>query len=70
MGNSADILYTANGKYFRWSWVEKPDLFLSNTGASDDHAVAFANANLAYTLELTGGGKDGFDYPQDKVKDK
>lgn len=48
LGNSADILYTANG-------------------ASDDHAVAFANANLAYTLELPGGGSYGFDYPQDMV---
>lgn len=35
LGNSADILYTANG-------------------ASDDHAVAIANANIAFTLELTG----------------
>ncbi|CRL08319.1 CLUMA_CG021383, isoform A [Clunio marinus] len=50
VGNSADILYTANG-------------------ASDDHAVAHANANLAYTLELTGGGSAGFDFPQDKVYD-
>lgn len=44
-GNSADILYTANG-------------------ASDDHAVAYANAQLAYTLELTGG-TFGFDYPEE-----
>ena len=50
LGNSADILYTANG-------------------ASDDHAVAFANANLAFTLELPGGGPNGFDYPQEKVFD-
>jgi hypothetical protein len=48
VGNSADILYTANG-------------------ASDDHAVALANANLAFTLELTGGGPNGFDFPQDQV---
>lgn len=50
LGNSADILYTANG-------------------ASDDHAVAYAKANLAYTLELPGGGKAGFDYPQDMIHD-
>lgn len=69
LGNSADILYTANG-------------------ASDDHAVALANANLAFTLELTGeclvklthltdfdffnalgGGRNGFDFPQDMVHD-
>lgn len=49
LGNSADLLYTANG-------------------ASDDHAVAYANANLAFTLELTGG-RYGFDYPQDMVAD-
>lgn len=48
LGNSADLLYTANG-------------------ASDDHAVALANANLAYTLELTGGGSDGFDFPEEDV---
>lgn len=48
LGNSADLLYTANG-------------------ASDDHALAFANANLAFTLELTGGGSRGFDFPQDMV---
>lgn len=48
LGNSADLLYTANG-------------------ASDDHAVAFANANLAFTLELTGGGPNGFDFPEEEV---
>jgi len=47
-GNSADILYTANG-------------------ASDDHAVAYANAQLAYTLELTGG-TFGFDYPAELAR--
>lgn len=50
LGNSADILYTANG-------------------ASDDHAVAYANANLAFTLELTGGGNEGFDFPQNRAAD-
>jgi hypothetical protein len=48
LGNSADILYTANG-------------------ASDDHAVAFANANLAFTLELPGGGRNGFDFPEEEI---
>lgn len=48
LGNSADILYTANG-------------------ASDDHAVAYGNANIAFTLELPGGGPNGFDYPEDKI---
>lgn len=48
LGNSADLLYTANG-------------------ASDDHAVAYANAHIAFTLELTGGGSSGFDFPQERV---
>lgn len=48
-GNSADVLYTANG-------------------ASDDHAVAYANAQLAYTLELTGGSH-GFVYPAELAHD-
>jgi hypothetical protein len=38
-------------------------------GASDDFAVSYGNANLAYTLELTGGGNAGFDYPQDMIYD-
>ena len=50
IGNSADLLYTANG-------------------ASDDFAAAKANANLAFTLELTGGGNNGFDFPQDMIGD-
>ncbi|KAG5677265.1 hypothetical protein PVAND_007036 [Polypedilum vanderplanki] len=50
VGNSADILYTANG-------------------ASDDFALAYANANFAYTLELPGGGSAGFDYPQSMIYD-
>ena len=50
VGNSAEILYTANG-------------------ASDDYALAFADADLAYTLELPGGGNFGFDYPQDQLFD-
>jgi len=48
VGNSADILYTANG-------------------ASDDHAAAYANANLAFTIELPPSDFNTFDYPQDMV---
>lgn len=34
----------------------------------DDYAIAGANANLAYTLELTGGGQNGFDYPEAQIE--
>jgi Zinc carboxypeptidase len=47
VGNSADLLYTANG-------------------ASDDY-VASRGARFAYTLELTGGGRTGFDLPANKM---
>lgn len=50
VGNSADILYTANG-------------------ASDDFALAFADAHLAYTIELPFSDFNWHDYPQDMVFD-
>lgn len=52
VGNSADILYTANG-------------------ASDDFAIAYGRAKLAYTVELPPGpthvGFSGFEYPEDMI---
>lgn len=50
VGNSADILYTANG-------------------ASDDFALARANANLAFTVELPYTDFNWHDYPQDMIYD-
>ncbi|XP_058121444.1 carboxypeptidase B-like [Anopheles ziemanni] len=48
VGNSAEILYTANG-------------------CSDDYAAAVVGAQFAYTLELTGGGSQGFDLPASQI---
>lgn len=41
------------------------------TGCSDDYALAYANANFAYTLELTPGGSGRLwhDFPQDRIYD-
>ena len=50
VGNSADILYLANG-------------------ASDEHAMAFANAYFSYTIELPYTDNNWHDYPQDMVYD-
>lgn len=36
-------------------------------GCSDDYALAYANANFAYTLELTPGGRFRHDFPQDRI---
>lgn len=67
LGNSADLLYTAygaSGKYF----LKKSDASLIILLA-DDFAVAYANAHLAFTLELTGGGQYGFDFPEERIYD-
>jgi hypothetical protein len=37
------------------------DLLYIASGASDDYAAAVGKAHLAYTLELPGGGSNGFD---------
>ncbi|XP_059613884.1 carboxypeptidase B-like [Phlebotomus argentipes] len=37
------------------------------SGASDDHAAGEHNITLSYTVELTGGGRQGFDLPADKI---
>uniref|UniRef100_A0AAG5D5V7 Peptidase M14 domain-containing protein n=1 Tax=Anopheles atroparvus TaxID=41427 RepID=A0AAG5D5V7_ANOAO len=48
VGNSAEILYTANG-------------------CSDDYAAGVIGARFSYTLELTGGGRNGFDLPATEI---
>lgn len=48
VGNSAEILYTANG-------------------CSDDYVAGVIGARYAYTLELTGGGRNGFDLPATEI---
>lgn len=71
VGNSADLLYTSNGnlRVICIPYLKYLNIFYYFTGASDDHAMAYANANIAFTLELTGGGANGFDFPQDMVGD-
>ncbi|XP_001856169.2 carboxypeptidase B [Culex quinquefasciatus] len=48
VGNSAEILYTANG-------------------ASDDYALGEGGFKYGFTLELTGGGRQGFDLPAEEL---
>ncbi|CAG9799908.1 unnamed protein product [Chironomus riparius] len=45
------------------------DILYTAYGASDDFAIAYGGADFAYTLELPGGGPNGFDYPQDMIHD-
>jgi len=60
-----DAIYQATGTYYDLG--NSADLLYTATGASDDHAVAYANAHIAFTLELTGGGTTGFDFPEARV---
>lgn len=59
-----DTINDATGTFYRLG--NSADLLYTAHGASDDHAIAYANATLAFTLELTGG-RYGFDYPEDLV---
>jgi hypothetical protein len=36
-------------------------------GASDDHFAGKHQVELVYTLELTGGGQTGFDFPESQI---
>jgi len=56
-----NTIYAATGTWYDLG--NSADLLYTATGASDDHAVAYANANIAFTLELTGGSY-GFIYPE------
>lgn len=47
----------ANGTNYRLG--NSAEILYTAYGASDDHAAAYANANLVYTLELTCGGSAG-----------
>lgn len=37
-------------------------------GASDDHMAGEQQVELVYTLELTGGGSTGFDFPESQIE--
>jgi hypothetical protein len=43
------------------------DILGNAFGASDDHMAGEQLVNLVYTLELTGGGTTGFDFPEAEI---
>lgn len=43
------------------------DILGNAFGASDDHMAGEQMVNLVYTLELTGGGRTGFDFPESEI---
>jgi hypothetical protein len=63
----AKAVFEATGTEFEVG--NSADILYTSNGASDDHALAFANANLAYTIELPPSDFNWHDYPQDMAGD-
>lgn len=63
----ADAILEATGVVYEVG--NAADLLYEATGGSDDYALAFANANLAFTIELPPSDFNWHDYPQDMLYD-
>ncbi|XP_055704366.1 carboxypeptidase B-like [Phlebotomus papatasi] len=61
----ADAIRTTHGR--EYTFGNSAILLYPAPGASDDYAAGAHNINLAYTVELTGGGSRGFDLPPDQI---
>jgi len=61
----ADAIRAATGKNYVVGNVA--DILGNAFGASDDHMAGEQLVNLVYTLELTGGGQTGFDFPEAQI---
>lgn len=63
--NWADAIRAATGKNYVVGNIA--DILGNAFGASDDHMSGEQGVNLSYTLELTGGGSTGFDFPESQI---
>lgn len=61
----ADAIRQATGKNIIVG--NSADIMGTIYGASDDHMRGAHNVDIVYTLELTGGGSTGFDYPESQI---
>lgn len=43
--------------------------FYPATGVSDDHVIGEAGAEMSIVIELPSGGRKGFDFPEEDIKD-
>lgn len=62
----ADAIRNHSGKNIRVGNIA--DVLGNAFGASDDHMAGDQGINLSYTLELTGGGLTGFDFPESQLR--
>lgn len=61
----ADAVRQATGKNYVVGNIA--DVLGNAFGASDDHMAGTQQVSLSYTLELTGGGNTGFDFPEAQI---
>ncbi|XP_055536535.1 carboxypeptidase B-like [Wyeomyia smithii] len=66
MGQKAAAAVTAVGGP-TFTVGNSAEILYSATGASDDYAAGAAGFTYAFTLELTGGGSNGFDLPASQI---
>jgi hypothetical protein len=62
----ADAIRAQTGKSYQVGNIA--DILGNAFGASDDHMAGEQLVNLVYTLELTGGGQTGFDFPEAEIE--
>lgn len=62
----ADAIRQATGKNYVVGNIA--DVLGNAFGASDDHMAGEQRVELVYTLELSGGGSTGFDFPESQVE--
>lgn len=62
----ADAVRVKTGKKYRVG--NTAELLGNASGAADDHMHGDQKINLVYTLELSGGGATGFDYPEKDIE--
>ncbi|XP_059613704.1 carboxypeptidase B-like [Phlebotomus argentipes] len=61
----ADAIYATHKRRFQVGTAAI--LLYPAAGGSDDYAIGVHNISLSYTLELTGGGEEGFDLPANQI---
>lgn len=61
----ADAIYKATGR--NYTVGNTATLLYAASGGSDDYAAGYFDVDFTYTIELPGGGKNGFDLPADQI---
>lgn len=55
-------------KFNPYSFGHSASEFYLANGVSDDHVIQAAQSNMAIVVELPGGGRGGFDFPEENIE--